>query len=196
MLLRVEVLRKIILLNYNFNKVIKESIKIMKKHKRILPLALGIALSTGILTGCSLLDSSNEEVKDKQPKKEQQVEQNKSELDITKSINDIKITPTKISNYKKREPVERKPPKHVTSVDITVKNISSVEKGIGSLDFIAYDKKGKKINHYGYADSLGDVVGINKTYKGKLYYVVSKEELKKIEFIDPSTEKKVTWSFK
>ncbi|MFF2875915.1 DUF4352 domain-containing protein [Gottfriedia sp. NPDC057991] len=113
-----------------------------------------------------------------------------------KKINGLEITLDEIKEYKKRENIEVDPPDKVYQVQVNVKNNSSNERGVGSLDFKAVDKKGKEMIRYGYADSIGEVIGIGKSIHGNIYFVGKIEDISYIEFKDPNTSKLNKWKIK
>ncbi|WP_180233393.1 DUF4352 domain-containing protein [Bacillus thuringiensis] len=108
----------------------------------------------------------------------------------------FEITPNNISPYAERDRMEVKPPKDVVKVDMIVKNKSNTERGIGSLEFKAFDAEGKELSHYGYADSIGDVVGIGDTLEGSVFWVAKKTNIAKIKYIDPDTQEEIIWNIK
>lgn len=139
--------------------------------KKIYTLLLIVSLS--ILIGCS----------------------NRTETEIgkTKNTGGFEIIIKQMYDYKERDRIERKPPKNVVKVDIVVTNKSNIESGIGSLDFKAFDKRGKEISHYGYADSIGEVLQIGETLTGSIYIVAKKQDISTIKYIEPTTKKETTW---
>lgn len=148
----------------------------MNKKKRNSFLILSALLLT-VLAGCM---ANQEEQTD--------------DMGKTKKNNGFSITITEKERYKDRDPIEKDPPKDVVKLKMEIKNESNGERGIGSLDFKAFDKKGEEIPHYGYADNFGDVVGIGKTLHGSVYFVAKEKGIAKIQYTDPDTAKTTTWN--
>ncbi|RWS38323.1 DUF4352 domain-containing protein [Bacillus mycoides] len=115
------------------------------------------------------------------------------EIGKMKQNKHFEITLNQIKPYTPRDRMEKKPPKDVVQVDIMAKNKTNVEHGIGSLEFKAFDIEGKELSHYGYADNMGDIVGIGDTLKGSIFFVAKEANIATIEYVDPDNQERVTW---
>lgn len=120
------------------------------------------------------------------------ISKNKNDLKI-KENNDFEISIGQLETYGKRDSIEKDPPKHVFKVKVQITNNAGSERGIGSLDFKAFDQNGKEIPHYGYGDNFGEVVGISKTVKGTMFFSGNINSLDRIEYTNPDTKKTTNW---
>lgn len=116
-----------------------------------------------------------------------------TEIGKSKNTGGFEIEIKQLYDYKERDRIEKKPPKNVVKVDIVITNKNNIESGIGSLDFKAFDKKGKELSHYGYAPSIGDVLQMGETLTGSIYIVGKKQDINTLKYVEPVAKKETTW---
>lgn len=107
----------------------------------------------------------------------------------------VAIQPIEISEHGDRDPMEINPPEKVTRVTLEIKNETSDEIGIGAFDFQAFDRSGKELEVYGYADGLGQSVKGDEEIEGNLYYAVETGNLARLVYNDPTLNETIEWIF-
>ncbi|VXB82119.1 exported hypothetical protein [Exiguobacterium sp. 8H] len=115
--------------------------------------------------------------------------------DQPKSNDIVEIQLTEMFEYTERDPAEVEPPEHVTGFKVKVKNLAEYEIGIGMFDFEVFNKEGKKVEAYGYADSLGQTIDKEESVEGTIYFIINKEDVSKVVYTDPELKETMQWDF-
>lgn len=142
--------------------------------KNILLLGTLLSCTISILVGCNFSSEQADDKKTVSSSSTLNVEtQNINSLGEPTVIEGLEIT---INKPEKKEVINEKENKILYTINIKGKNISSVSKGIGSVDFRLQTKNGKNFSVSKDYNIFGKELNTNEEVEGDLYFVLSKKE--------------------
>ncbi|EPI05404.1 hypothetical protein D920_00117 [Enterococcus faecalis 13-SD-W-01] len=159
--------------------------------KNILLLGTLLSCTISILAGCNFANEHADDKKTVSSSSTLNVEtQSINSLGEPTVIEGLEIT---IKEPEKKEVINEKENKILYTINIKGKNISSVSKGIGSIDFRLQTKDGKKFSVSKDYNIFGKELNTNEEVEGDLYFVLSKKESVDQLVYLLNDQKHITW---
>ncbi|WP_221635723.1 DUF4354 domain-containing protein [Listeria aquatica] len=156
-------------------------------------LLISCVMAVGLLGACSPDSSENTDKEKRFSNKTEQKEKATNDLNKPVVVDGIELA---VKQEETTDIKKDKETKRLYSFNISGKNVSSTNKGLGSIDFQLKTTKGKIIKVDDSLATFGNEIKKDKTIKGKAYFSVNaNEKVSEIEY-KPVDDVLVAWKIK